>query len=336
LGSLVTLRDRADTLLFEYLETEVEMDFLMRFVAEVDGVVLERTLRLATDILEAQGLSSPDVPYCWLAMHSEGRRERLIRSSQRTALVYAEPPSGQERYVRRWFLHLAEEVSHLLASCGFAFDTGSRMASNTRWCQSLKTWMSYYSRWIHNPIDSNIISLTPFFDLRAVYGDSSLATRLRQHIQDEIASNPSFIPLLANDAMANLPPVTIFRDSVMDKEGILWTSIDTKMHAMYPLVDVGRVFALQNGLQDCTNTVQRYRRMAEIMPGHSEIFLAASDAMRKALSMQSLIGHRRGDAGQFIRPHELNKIDQERLKSIFRTIVGLLDFSSQHFQLSKS
>ncbi|QYY35437.1 DUF294 nucleotidyltransferase-like domain-containing protein [Ruficoccus sp. ZRK36] len=331
--TLSRLRDRADQLLIEYLESEAHMGFLTDFVAEIDSLVLNRALVLAERHLIDRGLEKPDIDFCWLAMHSEGRKERLIRSSQRTALVYADPPMEISRYCRRWFLHLAEEVSHILVGCGFPFDTNGRLASNTEWCQPFTTWKAYYSRWIHEPIDSNIVSLTTLFDLRAVGGNPELADALRSHIRAEIKESPNFIPLLANDAMANLPPVTIFRDSVMDKAGILWSCIDTKMHALYPLVDVARVFALEYEQEDCTNTMERFERMAERLPEDRELFRAAAEAVSASLALQSLIGHRRGDNGQFIRPHELTKADQEHLKGVFRTIVRLLDYAAAHFKL---
>ncbi|MBC2593729.1 cyclic nucleotide-binding domain-containing protein [Ruficoccus amylovorans] len=332
--ALSRLRDRADELLLEYLENEADMGFLIDFVAEIDGLVLNRALQMGEQHLLDRGLEKPDVGFCWLAMHSEGRKERLIRSAQRTALVYEDPPVEISRYCRRWFLHLAEEVSHILVGCGFPFDTNGRLASNTEWCQPLTTWKAYFSRWIHEPIESNIVSLTSLFDLRAVGGKKELADALSSHIRAEIKESPNFIPLLANDAMANLPPVTIFRDSVMDKAGILWSCIDTKMHALYPLVDVGRVFALEYEQEDCTSTIERFTRMADLLPDERELFRAAADAARASLALQSLIGHRRGDNGQFIRPHELTKSDQEHLKGVFRTIVRLLDFAAAHFKLN--
>ncbi len=331
--ALSKLRDRADELLVEYLENEANMGFLVDFVAEIDGLVLTRALRMGEQNLLNRGLEKPEIDFCWMAMHSEGRKERLIRSAQRTALVYEDPPPEIFRYCRRWFLHLAEEVSHILVGCGFPFDTNGRMASNTEWCQPFTTWKAYYSRWIHEPIESNIVSLTSLFDLRAVGTSPKLVEDLDRHIREEIKESPNFIPLLANDAMANLPPVTIFRDSVMDKAGILWSCIDTKMHALYPLVDVARVFALEYELEDCTHTVERFERMAEVLPAERDLFRAAADAARASLALQSLIGLRRGDNGQFIRPHELSKSDQEHLKGVFRTIVRLLDFAAAHFKL---
>ncbi len=332
--ALALLRDRADELLREYLETDANMPFLIEYVAQVDGLVLKRALKMAEAELVSRGLEKPDIDYCWLAMHSEGRKERLLRSSQRTAMVYADPPEESARYCRRWFLHLAEEVTGILATCGFPIDSKGRVASSTDWCQPLSVWKANFTKWVQDPVESQIITLTPFFDLRPVAGKAQLAYALRDHIRSQIKANPSFIPLLANDAMANLPPVTIFRDSVMDKAGVLWTCIDTKVHILYPLVDVARVYALELNEESATNTIDRYKRAAAHFPESAELFEAAAEAARVGLAIQSLIGHRRGDTGQYIRPDELDKVDQERLKSIFRTIVKLLDHTAAHFKLA--
>ncbi|MGE9297301.1 MAG: DUF294 nucleotidyltransferase-like domain-containing protein [Puniceicoccales bacterium] len=331
--ALATLRDRADELLLHYIEGDAPVFWLADFVAEVDGAIAERAINLARSKLVSQGYYEPDVCWAWLAMHSEGRKERLLRSSQRTAIIYDDLPENLAGDADIWFSHLANEVTAMLAPCGFDLDPDGRMAVNANWRGSLTQWKERYSQWVNSPIESNILKLTPYFDARTIYGDHSLLDDLRIHIQERIHQNSHFMPLLANDAMDNLPPVTIFRDSVMDQSGTLWTCIDTKVHMMLPLVDIARVFALKLNLEDSTFTPLRFKRVGRHLIDHRDLFEEAAEAFSHAVRLQTKIGLRRGDDGQYVRPEDLPKIEVQRCKAIFKTIVRLMEFSADYFNL---
>ncbi len=333
--NLGRLRDRADELLLHYLDNEAPIDWLADFVTEVDGAVVERAIQLAMNELKGRGLHPPPLSFCWMAFHSEGRRERFLRSAQRTGLIYEDPSPAQTDAARTYFHRLASEVTFILTQTGLPLDPHEEMANQNKWCQPVSAWKEYFSRWIEHPVESNILLRTPFFDLRPVWGNADLVVSLHRHIHDKLSENPHFIPLLANDAIANLPPMTIFRDSVMDQAGILWTCVDTKLHALLPLVDTARVFALQYGLFSHTATMDRFERMAELMPEHKRLFEEATEVTRFALALQTQFGLRRGDNGQFIKPGEISLIDRERLKNVFRLIVKLMEFSATHFKLKE-
>lgn len=330
---LSRLRARADELLQYYLSNGIHIDWTIEFLTVVENTLVERALHIARKTVRGQGLTDPQVPFAWLVMHSEGRKERLLRSAQRTGLVYADPPEDKVIACHKWFMALANKTSEILETCGFPTSQRELMANNQEWCCPLAEWKTFYSNWIEHPVESDIITRTPFFDMRVAVGDTDLADSLRDHIHLELERHPNFMPLLANDALENLPPVTIFRDSVMDKSGVLWTSIDTKLHAMLPLVDVARVFALRYGLLSRTSTIERFEEIATIIPQEHLLFEEAAQAMRIALSLQSLTGLTRGDNGQYIRADELSKIDQENFKTVFRTIIKLMEFTAKHFSL---
>ncbi len=332
--ALAILRDRADELLLHYIEGDAQVYWLVDFISEVDSAVLERCIQLARQKIQMDGLEEPVVRWCWLAMHSEGRKERLLRSAQRSALLYDDLPEGPAgAAAEQWFQQLANEVTSMLAPCGFPLDPGGRMATNHDWRGELSTWKSRYAGWIARPIENDIIKKTPYFDARSVYGDSSLLDELRIQIQESIHENPHFMPLLANDAMDNLPPVTIFRDSVMDQAGTLWTSIDTKLHAMLPLVDLARVFALSLNLEDSTFTPLRFKRVGRHLIEHRELFDEAAEAFNHAIRLQTRLGLRRGDDGQYVKPEDLPRTEVQRCKAIFKTVVRLMEFSTQYFNL---
>lgn len=335
LHELRRLRDRADELLLRFVEGEARVEWLTNFVAQVDRMLTEQTIVLAKEKLLLLDLVEPDVAWSWVAFHSEGRKERLLRSSQRTGIIYADPAPGVDREpMLRWFSALANELGAVFSVCRFPLDRGGRMASNSEWCMSVSEWQARFQQWVQYPIENEIITLTPFFDLRAITGDRSLVQQVRSTIRDSIVANPAFVPLLATDAMAHLPPVTVFRGSVIDAAGEVSDMINTKSHALTPLVDIARVFALGLDLGDATFTPDRLRKAGEKLPKHAALFAEAAEAFDHALKLQTRVGLNRGDAARFVRPDELTRVEIQRLKSIFRTVAQLMDITVKHFHIN--
>lgn len=332
-AELAVLRSRADQVLLFFLEGEAPILWLSDFIVEVDNALCAQAVVIAKAHLKARGITEPDgLRWCWMAMHSEGRRERLLRSAQRTALVYADPQDEkQARAFEHYMAAFANEVSALLAPSGFAIDPRGRSATDPQWRLSLSQWKARYSEWVSRPEENNILRLTSFFDLRPVTGDTSLTTELREHLRNCIGANPAFIPLLAAKAMSNLPPVTIFRDSVLDQSGALSERIDTKFHLLLPLVDIARVFALACAQEASTFTPERFRLAGKQVAGAAELFEEAADAFNFAIALQTLFGLRRGDLGQHIKPDELTRAQIQRCKAVFRTLARLMEFTAGHF-----
>jgi len=333
-AALRAFRERAEDLLKFALQERAPLSWAGDFISEVDDQITARLLDLAAAEMAASGEPAPGVNFCWLAVGAEGRRERLLRSHQETALVFADPPPGREAAVQAWFLRLAEQVTAGLAAVGFRPSPEGMVAAQPGCCRSLSSWRGVFQTWIESPVEENILSRLPFFDLRAVAGAGELAEQLRGHVRARIAEQAQFILLAANDSLANLPPLTIFRNAVVDKEGLLWTCIDTRQHALQPLADMARVFALEAGGPDPLSTSARFLQAAQRLPAGRAALEDAAEAARATLYHQALAGFRHGDNGQFIRPEELSKIDQEILKGVFRAVVQAADFTAQHFKLA--
>jgi CBS domain-containing protein len=333
-AALGDLRNRAEVLLRAALQEHAALSWVGDFISEVDGQITERLLELAEAEMVAEGWRRPAGSYCWLALGAEGRRERFLRTYQETALVYSDPPAGEEAAAQAWHLALAERVSAGLAELGFRASPDGFSAALAACCQPLSGWRKLFTRWIENPVEENILARLPLFDLRAVAGEAGLVAALREHMADEISRNPRFIPVAANDSLANLPPLTIFRNSVVDQDGLWWTCIDTRQHALEPLADTARVFALGAPGPDPLNTSSRFLQVARRLPAHRALFEDAAEAARVALYHQALAGFRHGDNGQFIRPEELSKIDQEILKGVFRALEQMIEFTARNFGLA--
>ena len=115
------------------------------------------------------------------------------------------------------------------------------MASNPKWNQSLEGWKRYFSSWIREPENIAVMHTNIFFDFRPVYGEQALGTELKNFIFEQVAANRLFLSFLARNAVRNPPPLSFFRNMVVERSGEHRDAFDIKARAMTPLADAARV-----------------------------------------------------------------------------------------------
>jgi signal-transduction protein with cAMP-binding, CBS, and nucleotidyltransferase domain len=97
--------------------------------------------------------------------------------------------------------------------------------------------------------------------------------------------------------------------------------------ALTPLVDVGRVFGMASGGIMGTSTLERFGMARTLLPEQAPIFLEAADAFRVVLWQQGRVGISQNTTGAELPPALLGRYDRQILKSGFRSIHRLLEFT---------
>ena len=301
----------------------------------MDATLIKRAVELAQAQLLAEnpGTSRPDVPWSWLVFGAVGRCERLLRGPQRNGIIYADPEPASRDETRRWFLRLGARVSHILEQCGFprsalCADRSENVRPLSEWKKSFETRMQAVCD------DAAIIASLDYFDVRSAMGDPSLLEALHAHWGNIIARQKDFLKTLARCALENLPPLTIFQNTIVDTDGKVETRLDVLRHMLMPLIDTARVCAWEYGLFATTPTIERFLQTStRVKPQSALLFNEAAEAFRVALYHQAASGLQHGDDGRFLRPAELGKIDQEILKGVFRTVDELFRYLEKTFDL---
>ncbi|MEL7220465.1 MAG: DUF294 nucleotidyltransferase-like domain-containing protein, partial [Bacteroidota bacterium] len=162
-ASLAKYREKAEHLLYQYLLHEVSIDFIASVMTAVNDALIYRVIELANNELKEEGLLLPEIEWCWMGLGSEGRGEQLLRTDQDNALVFEDVPADELEDTRSAFLRLAKSVTHKLNNCGFEYCPADMMASNLRWCLSLREWKLQFSKWILTPSNQNILHCSIFF-----------------------------------------------------------------------------------------------------------------------------------------------------------------------------
>ena len=315
---LRALRDQAEGLLRQYLEDEVGMGFISNMISEINDTLIRRAIQLSIEEM-AGGGALPPVPFCWLALGSEGREEQLLRTDQDNAIVYADPGEEQDGS-EAYFLELGKRVVDLLVEAGFARCPGDVMASNPKWNQPLSVWKRYFTEWIREPENIAVMHTNIFFDLRPVQGDQALAAELKSHIFERLKVDRLFLGFLARNATKNPPPLSFFRNMIIERSGEHRDAFDIKARAMMPLADAARVLVYDLGINIYGSTAERWERIAETDENLARLSGEAGMAYEILMRIRALEGLNRGSSGRYVHIKELNKIERQTLRSTFSVV----------------
>ena len=199
---------------------------------------------------------------------------------------------------------------------------------------SIDEWKDRFTSWISVPNEENILQTTIFFDFRPIDGPDARSKALADHIYSKSDSHELFTRYLARDGTETPPPLSFFRQFIVEKSGEHCDEFDLKLRVLLPLVDVARVLTLQHQILDLNNTRARYLRVAQLEPNNARLFKDAAEAFDYALSLRGQMGIRLRTSGRYIPLSKLSKIERQSLRSIFDIIHELQTMLKVRFQLN--
>ncbi|MCB2188738.1 MAG: CBS domain-containing protein [Deltaproteobacteria bacterium] len=306
---------------------------ITRMITLINDYILDRILSLME-----QKLGQPPLPFCWLLMGSEGRREQTYRTDQDNGLIYADPEDEhQAKLAEDYFRILAEETIEHLVACGFPRCHGNIMASNPDWRRPYSVWQGYFDRWIKTPEPKEVLHATIFFDFRPGWGDLELGQRLRNHLTNQVKGKDIFLRFLARDTLTTLPALSFFKNFIVEKEGPHKNKLDLKEKGMVPFVDFARVLSLQYQVPE-TNTLERLMILGD--NGNISRDLLEKSSQAYEFQMQLRLVHQQSmheqglEPDNFIDPHELSYLERRTLKEAFGVVAELKSYLKDVFQLS--
>jgi CBS domain-containing protein len=307
--TLSELNHRARALALRYLTSAASLDWVARFTFLTDVHIVKRVIGLV-----GGGAS----PACWCVCGASGRGESLTRHAPQLVLI-AEDEEGHSPLQQQY-----ERVSDALADCDYlaradlTFDRAFLVASTAEWHRR-------YEGWLQDPVRTEMYLARPLFDLRPVHGRRSLWSDVERAVVGAV--DRDILHVLANDCLASLPPLTFFQDAVVETSGEQTAVFRLEHSALRPLVDVGRVFGMAARKALGTSTLERFALARTLLPEHESIFRDASETLRILIWQQARIGIGQGTSGSELPPALLSRHDRHVLKSGFRSILQLLEFT---------
>ncbi|MCB0746333.1 MAG: nucleotidyltransferase, partial [Ignavibacteriae bacterium] len=156
---------------------------------------------------------------------------------------------------------------------------------------------------------------------------------MAENIYKAINNQNSFLSFLARNALENPPPLSFFRDFMVEHNGEHKDEFDIKLRAMMPLVDGARVLTLAARIKGINSTSKRYNKLAELEPENKELYEQLADAYEIVMRFRAEQGFKKNDLGRYFKPDELNKMQRLILRNCFKPIKELQTILTVRFNL---
>jgi CBS domain-containing protein len=291
---------------------------LTRFITTVSDAIQKKIMAFTL----AQ-CGPPPVPFSFMILGSDGRREQTLKTDQDNAIVFEDVPDSSLAEVSEYFLKYGDVACGLLDQAGYAFCTGGVMAKNPKWCQPLSKWKEYFSSWIHTAEAEDLLQASIFFDFRHGYGEARLVSDLRDYLFDSLEGWSGFFRHLTENALHFKPPIGFLGNFVVESKGQHRSKFDIKS-AMTPIVDFARLYALKHRVAE-TNTLERlnYLRLKQALTAqeYEELQKAYGFLMQLRFVRQVTAAiDEKSEPDNYINPKKLTGIEQKMLKEIFKRV----------------
>ncbi len=315
------------------VEEGAKAGHITRMISVLNDMILEKMLTL---LLKEMG--RPPSDFCWLLLGSEGRREQTFKTDQDNALVFrAFEDEILIRASQIYFEAFTQKAIEHLVQCGFPLCPGGFMASNEKWRQPFPVWRDYFEHWIMVPEPEEVMKAAIFFDFRSGFGDATFVEELRRHVNRHARRQEVFLRHLAGNCLQTKPPLSFFRNFIVEKNGEHKNTLDLKARGLVAVVDFARVMSLQHGIRE-TNTLGRLERIRE--SGHAPTELCNDLAEAYEFMMQLRLVHQLEqveagyDPDNRIDPAALSDLDKRTLKEAFAIIGRMQSFLKDTFKLN--
>lgn len=240
------LTSARDVATLAQLVPEIHASASVMLAEDAGAGLIGRTIAALNDTLAVRVITLialrhrlPSAAWCWLAFGSEGRGEQTFVTDQDNGIVFSAADAAEARALRPLFLACAGEVNQALADCGFPLCDGGIMAGNAECCLSLDEWLERFNGWVRTPEPQALLNATIFFDVRALCGAAALAMALRVEIGRITRDAAAFLRMLADNALAAVPPLGLLRDFAA-RDGV----VDLKKFGSRLFVDAARILGM--------------------------------------------------------------------------------------------
>jgi signal-transduction protein with cAMP-binding, CBS, and nucleotidyltransferase domain len=313
---MAAVYQRMNVLIDAFIESGVKTESITRVISNITDAINRRIIKLA---IEKQG--KPPCEFCFIAMGSQGRCEQTLVTDQDNGIILSDSCSNRPD-IKDYFVKLGKRINDGLNRVGYNYCHGNFMAGNPEWCLEISKWKELFSGWISNSDPMGLLDVSIFFDFRFIYGDSTLADELRNHINQVSKDKAVFFYHLSQTVTKHKLPVGIFGKIVGEHDSSDSNIVDTKK-LLLPVIGFARIYALKMMIGE-TNTLTRleHLRGEKELPDSflDETVQAYTKLMNLRLAQQVSQVMSGEEPGNTIDVNKLTDIDRSTLKKVLAVI----------------
>ncbi|MGB1208862.1 MAG: DUF294 nucleotidyltransferase-like domain-containing protein, partial [Paracoccaceae bacterium] len=293
-------------------------EIITRLITDVADTATRRLLTLA----EAT-FGPPPVPYLWLACGSQGRQEQTGVSDQDNCLIIDDAMTPEDD---TYFAALAGFVCDGLNLLGYVYCPGDMMATAARWRQPRRIWRSYFNTWIAKPDPEAQMLASVMFDLRPIGGDHALWGTLQADVLAQASRNSIFVAHMVANALKHAPPLGLLRGLATIRSGEHRNTLDLKHSGVVPVVDLGRVYAIQGSISQVNTRARLEGAIAAgiVSDSGGHDLLDAYDLIAETRLAHQMRQIRAGTApDNYMSLPELSEFDRSHLRDAFVVVKSM-------------
>jgi CBS domain-containing protein len=306
----------------------------MEILSYLHRCILRRGFEIVLQDFQLQGMTAPDIRYCFFLMGSGGRKEMLLGPDQDHGFIFENYPDERQDEVESFFVPFAETLVTAFADIGYPLCKGQVMVNNPLWRGRLKDWGQRLEGWVKVPEPQRVRYSNNFFDYLPLVGDASLCLELRQLVQKQIREFPPFLYHLMELNFKHKVPLGLMGGFSLEKGPEHKGEVPTKQTGSLFIVDCIRIFHLEQQL-DATTTIDRLERLVDrkiFNQETAEHLKAAFQAFTFLRLRQEIALVEQGrPPSHYLDPNRLNNNEQDLLKEAFRAASKLQDSTRRHF-----
>ncbi|KGQ33531.1 cyclic nucleotide-binding protein [Gallibacterium genomosp. 2] len=323
---LISLAPQKQTIFLTLQRAGTNPQIVQQMLTLIADAFTKRLLQLA----EKQ-LGTPPMKYAWIVVGSQARHEIHFNSDQDNGLILEHSPTKEDE---EYFQKLSEFVCSGLADCGYPLCQGKVMANQPQWRVALSQWQTYYQQWILNPAPQSLLNINIFLDLRFLFGEEFLIEELKKTISTHIKGNQRFLAFLIANSLRTNPPLGLFKQFVLTKNGSNQKILNIKQQAINLIVELARVYALSVG--DLTTDTEKrleiaYQRGVISQTSKEELNQALIFLNNVRLRHQQYALQNKKTITNEIEPSSLTLFERNHLKDAFRIIARYQEAAQLRF-----
>ena len=292
-------------------------------VMSIFSVVSDALVRRAVDLSVGE-LGVPPARFAWMSLGSQARREALPSSDLDSAMVWIEGDDDEE-VVRHYLTTLAEAVTAVMVSCGFAQDEHRVSATDPLFMRSLTSWRDEARLVIDDPTrDKALVIVSVLVDSRPVWGMES--EPLISEFFQRASARPDLLRLLARFAISHRPPSGFSRGRVIESSGEDRARFDLKAAVALPIVDLARWAGLAAGVTSASTSMRLdAARDAGILSADDTRTLHDAFSLASQLRLDHQVAQiEEGEApDDLVDPASLSSLVRSYLKEAFRAVASV-------------
>jgi len=320
---LVPLTGKIFNIIGLLLKEETQFFHLSNIITEI----YDRLFRKILEIGEKK-FGPPPLPYCLVALGSEGRREHIFKIYQHYVLISSDPSSAEvERQATKYFSDFHHFFRDSLMALGAPPISDNGKLAMPRWHHPCGEWETVFKEWITHPSEDNTTAVLPFFDARPVAGKLMLFQASRERVTPLLlGGDRAFLKMIAWLAATPPPPVGFAKNMVIERDGSQQETLDIYQRGLLPIINLARLFALFMGIRE-SSTLGRIRALQ----AKDATFGKLAGELRQSFEFIKLlqIHHQFQQikmglpADSILHPEQLSNLEKKTLREAFRIIAHL-------------